>query len=140
MHTPETEPGTNGGGPGVATAVKQVTEHAKALVGLEVELAKLEVKEKIAALGMGIGLLVAAAIVGLFAVGFLFATFAAALATFLPTWLAILIVALVLGAIAGVLGLVGAKSLQRGTPPVPEQAIWEAKQTTAVLKSDVGDR
>jgi uncharacterized membrane protein YqjE len=140
MRTPETEPGPNGGSPGVAGSVKQVTEHAKALVALEIELAKLELKGKAAALGMGIGLMVAAAIVGLFAVGFLFATFAAVLATFLPTWLAILIVTLVLAAIAGVLALVGSKSLQRGTPPVPEQAIWEAKQTTAVLKSDVGDR
>jgi hypothetical protein len=136
-HAPETEAN---GTPGVGTAVKQVTEHAKALVGLEVELAKLELRGKVAALGIGIGLLVAAAVVGVFALGFLFATIAAVLATFLPTWLSILIVTVFLGALAGVLALVGAKRLQSGTPPVPEQAIEEAKLTTAALKSDGRER
>jgi hypothetical protein len=139
MHTPATETEANGT-PGVGTAVKQVTEHAKALVGLEVELAKLELKGKVAALGMGIGLLVAAAVVGVFALGFLFATIAAVLATFLPTWLSILIVTVFLGVVAGVLALVGRKRLQSGTPPVPEQAIAEAKLTTAALKSDGRER
>ena len=137
MHTQGTDAHGNGG-PGVGAAVKQVTEHAKTLVGLEVELAKLELKGKVASLGAGIALLVAAAVLALFAVGFLLATVAAALATFLPTWLAILIVAVVLLAVAGGLGAVGARKLQRGTPPVPEQAIQEAKLTTAALKSDAG--
>ena len=138
MHTHATDAEVNGG-PGVGTAVRQVTEHAKALVGLEVELAKLELKGKIASLGAGIGLLVGAAVIGVFAVGFLLATVAAALATFLATWLAILIVAVALVAVAAVLGIVGARKLQRGTPPVPKEAIREAKLTTAALKSDAGN-
>jgi amino acid transporter len=137
MHTHATDAEANGG-PGVGTAVRQVTEHAKALVGLEVELAKLELKGKIASLGAGLGLLVAAAVIAVFAVGFLLATVAAALATFLATWLAILIVAVALVALAAVLGFVGARLLQRGTPPVPKEAIHEAKLTTAALKSDAG--
>jgi hypothetical protein len=139
MHTRATDVDADGA-PGVGTAVKQVTEHAKALVGLEVELAKLELKGKVAALGTGIGLLVAAAVVGLFALGFLFATIAAALATFLPTWLSILIVTVVLGALAAGLGLAGVSRLRSATPPVPELAIEEAKLTTAALKSDGRER
>jgi hypothetical protein len=36
----------------------------------------------------------------------------------------------------GVALLLGLKSLKRGTPPVPKQAIQEAKLTTTALKSD----
>jgi len=121
---------------GVGGAAKQVADHAKALVGLELELAGLELKRKLGALGLGIGLAAGAAVFGLFALGFLFATLAAALATFLSTWLALLIVTVFLLVLAGVLGLLGLKRIQRGTPPVPEQAIAEAKLTTEALKSN----
>ena len=118
---------------GVATAVKQVKEHAKALIGLELELAKLEITRKLGKFGLGIGLLGGAAVVGVMGLGFLFATLAAVLATFLPTWLALLVVTLFLLVVAGVLGLLGAKRLK---PPVPNEAIREAKLTTAALKAD----
>ena len=131
MPTPETETHTE---PGVGAAVKQVTDHAKTLISLELELAKLEVTRKLAAFGLGIALLLGAAIFGVMGLGFLFATVAAALATFLPTWLAILAVTLFLLLLAGVLALVGAKRLKN--PPVPQEAIREAKLTTAALKSN----
>ena len=124
------------GRPGVGTAAKQVADHAKALVGLEVELASLELKRKVASLGIGLALAVAAALFGLFALGFLLATVAAALATFLATWLALLIVGAGLLVLAAVLGLVGLSRIRRGTPPVPQQAIHEAKLTTEALKSN----
>jgi hypothetical protein len=38
--------------------------------------------------------------------------------------------------IAGILGLLATRSLQRGTPVVPQQAIDEAKLTTQALKSN----
>jgi len=126
----------NGQANGLGAAVKGVAEHASALVRLELELASLELKRKLAALGVGIGLAVGAAIFGVFALGFLFATIAAALATFLPVWAALLIVTVTLLVLAAVLGLVGLSSIKKGTPPVPEQAIQEAKQTTAALRSD----
>jgi uncharacterized membrane protein YqjE len=119
---------------GVGEAAKQVADHAKALVNLELELASLELKRKLVSLGVGAGLAVGAALFGLFALGFLFATIAAALATFLPTWLALLIVTVFLLLVAAVLGLLGLKRIKRGTPPVPEQAIREAKLTTEALK------
>ena len=121
---------------GVGAAVKQVTDHAKSLISLELELAKLEIKRKIGAFGLGIGLLLGASLFGALALGFTFATIAAALATFLETWLALLIVTVFLFVLAAVLGLLGAKRLQ---PPVPQQAIREAKLTTAALKSNGGN-
>jgi hypothetical protein len=71
-----------------------------------------------------------------YAVGFLFATIAAALATFLATWLALLIVTVFLLLVTGVLGWLALSRIKKGTPPVPKQAIEEAKLTSEALKSD----
>jgi uncharacterized membrane protein YqjE len=131
MHTPVSEQQTNGG---VGGAAKTVAEHASAIARLELELAALELKKKVIALAVGIGLAVAAAVFGLFALGFVFATIAAALATFLATWLALLIVTLGLFVLAGLLGVLALAKIRKGTPPVPEQAIREAKLTTEALK------
>lgn len=122
----------------LGASAKEVAEHASTLVRLELELAALELKWKVTALGFGVGFAIAAAVVALYAVGFAFATIAAALATFLDTWLALLIVTGALLALTGILGLLAIGRFKRGTPPVPEQAIQEAKLTTAALKSDGG--
>ncbi len=134
MRTPGGNGGTpENGGPGIGGAAKQVAEHASALARLEMELAGLELKRKVGNLGLGIGLALAAGVFGLYALGFGFATVAAALATFLSTWLALLIVFGGLLLIAIVLGLVALNRIKRGTPPVPEQAIEEAKRTQAAI-------
>jgi Putative Actinobacterial Holin-X, holin superfamily III len=122
-------------GNGVGGAAKQVADRASSIAKLEIELAVLELKRKVVALGVGIGLGVGAAVFGLFMLGFLFATVAAVLATFLSTWLALLIVTAFLGVVAGTLGLLALASIKKGTPPVPEQAIREAKLTTEAIKS-----
>ena len=132
MPTPEAE--SNRGGLGAA--VKDVTEHASAWFRLERELAIIELKKKITSFGLGLVLAIGAALVALYALGFLFATVAAALATFMPTWLALLVVTLFLLVTAGILGAVGMSRIKRGTPPVPEQAIREAKLTTSALKGN----
>jgi uncharacterized membrane protein YqjE len=121
---------------GLGATAKDVAEHASSLFRLELELATLELKKKAANLGLGAGLAAGAAVFALYGVGFLFATIAAGLATAMPTWLAILIVTLALFVIAGILGLIGLNRIKKGTPPVPEQAIREAKLTTNALKSD----
>jgi Putative Actinobacterial Holin-X, holin superfamily III len=51
-------------------------------------------------------------------------------------WLALLIVTLFLLLVTGILGLLAVNRIQKGAPPVPEQAIEEAKLTSAALKSD----
>ena len=119
-------------------AAERVAEHAKRVVQLELELATLELKRKLAELGVGIGLLAGGAVFGLFALGFALAAAAAGLATFLPTWLALLIVAVFVLVLAGVLAAVGRARLQRATPPVPEQALLEARLTREALKNGAG--
>jgi Putative Actinobacterial Holin-X, holin superfamily III len=130
MHTPATDDQTLG------AAAKQVAEHASTLARLELDLATAELKAKAAALGKGAAFGVGALFLALYAIGFVFATIAAALATFLPTWLALLLVTIILLLGTGILGLLAVRSFQRGAPPVPEQAIEEAKITTAALKTD----
>ena len=130
MHTPAAEK------PGVGAAVKQVAEHASALTKLELELAGLELKRKLGALGVGIGLGLGAAVFALFMLGFAYATIAAALATAMPTWLALLIVTIALLLKAAILGMLALRAIKRGTPPVPQQAIHEAKLTTDALKGN----
>ena len=130
IHATDTENQTLGG------AVKEVAEHASTLARLELELASLELKKKVAAIGVGLGLLAGAVAIGLYGIGFLFATIAAALATFLPVWLSLLIVTLVLLATAGLLAYFGVRSVSRGTPPLPQAAIDEAKLTKQALKSN----
>jgi len=122
--------------PGLGASAKDVAEHASSLVRLELELASLELKRKVTALAFGIGFGVGAAIFAFFGLGFAFATIAAALATFLSTWLALLIVTLGLFALAGILGVLAMSKIRKGTPPVPEQAIREAKRTSEVLKAN----
>jgi hypothetical protein len=121
---------------GLGAAVKEVAERASSIVRLELELAAMELKRKIVSLGVGIALALGAAIMLVFVLGFAFATVAAALATAMSTWLALLITTAIIFGFALVLGVLGLAKIKKGSPPVPEQAIREAKLTTEALKSD----
>jgi hypothetical protein len=130
MPTPETERR------GVGPAAKEVAEHASTLARLELELAALEIKQKVAALGIGIGLVVGAGVFLFYGVGFGLAAGAAGLATVVSTWLALLIVFGALLLLGVALALVGMSLIKRGTPPLPEQAVAEARLTTEALRSN----
>jgi hypothetical protein len=132
MPTPETERR------GLGAAIKDVTEHAKTWFRLEQQLAALELKKKATAFGLGIALGLGALVVALYAIGFLFATVAAALDTFMPRWLSLLAVTLALFLTAGILGALAVGRLKKGTPPVPEQALQEAKLFTGALRGNGG--
>ena len=132
MHTPETEHEA----PGLGETVKSVSERASALVRLELELAALELKRKAFSLAVGIGLALGAAVLLVFAVGFGLATIAAGIATAVSWWLALLIVTVGILLVAALLGLLGVWKINQGTPPLPEQALAEAKLTTEALKGN----
>jgi hypothetical protein len=126
---------THVGERGLGAAARAVSERVSAIVRLEIQLAVAELKEKLAALGVGIGLLVGAGVFALFMLGFLFATIAAALSIVLDLWAALLITTGILALIAAVLAFIGTTVLSKGAPPVPEQAIEEARLTTEALKN-----
>jgi uncharacterized membrane protein YqjE len=132
MHTRETEHDS----PGLGATVKSVSERASSLVRLELELAALELKRKATSLAVGIGLAVTAAVLMLFVVGFGLATIAAGLATAVSWWLALLIVTIGVLLVAGLLAFLGVRAIKNGTPPLPEQALAEAKLTTEALKGN----
>jgi uncharacterized membrane protein YqjE len=129
MPTQETEANA-----GVGPAAKQVAEHASSLARLELELAALELKKKAANFGTGIGLGLGGALFAVFTLGFAFATIAAGLATTVSTWLALLITTGILLVLTAVLAGVGVLLIRKSTPPLPEQAIEEARRTTEALK------
>jgi MFS family permease len=112
----------------VAELVKQLSEQTSRLARQEVELAKAELAAKGKRAGIGAGMFGGAGVFGFYAVGALVATAILALATAVSAWLAALIVAVVLAAIAGVLALQGKTKVQQATPPVPEQATESVKE------------
>jgi Putative Actinobacterial Holin-X, holin superfamily III len=121
---------------GVGPAVKEVAERASSIVRLELELAALELRRKAVSLGLGIGFAIGAAIMLVFMIGFAYATIAAALALVMPTWAALLVVTGILLLQVAILGILAVTRIKKGTPPLPEQAIREAKLTTEALKSN----
>lgn len=137
--------GTSGfGGPGappprkdgpqnIATAIADVSERVATLVHEEVELAKAEVTEKAAKLARGAVVAVAAGIFVVTALFFVLIGCAWLLYYELPIgsdftyfwgFFAMALILLVLGVLAG---LVAAKVVKKGAPPVPTMAIEEAR-------------
>jgi len=127
----------------IAAAITEVSERATVLVREEIELAKAEVTEKATKLIKG-------AIVGV-AAG-LFVVMALVMALFGGAWLlyyylpgnnqtyfwgffAMAVILLLIGALAGVLA---AKAVKKGSPPVPNMAIEEAKKIRETVGSGSG--
>ena len=114
--------------------IGQLTEQISRLVRDEARLAQAEVTQKAKRLGVGAGLFGGAGLVAFFGLAVLIAAVVLALALVVPGWLAALIVAVVLFAVAGVLALVGKKDVEKGAPPVPTEAIASTKQDIATVK------
>ena len=119
----------------IGDAAKLVADKASSIVRLELALAAAELKRKLRALGLGIVMVSGAAVFVVFGLVLGLATIAAALATVFSTWLALLIVTGGLFVLAGVLAVLGIGRIKKGTPPVPEQAIAEAKLTAEALRN-----
>jgi membrane protein len=112
----------------VPELMRQLSDQTVTLVRQELDLAKAEVTEKGKRAGLGAGMFGGAGLVGLFALGALAACAILALTTAVDGWLAALIVAAGLGALAGALALFGKRNVKRGMPPVPEQTIESVKE------------
>jgi Putative Actinobacterial Holin-X, holin superfamily III len=112
----------------IGELLKQLSQETATLVRQELELAKAEVSQKGRAAGVGAGFLGAAGVAGLAALGVFSAFLVLVLGLFLPSWLAALIVAVVYGAIAAVLGLRGKRKVKEATPAIPEQTVETVKE------------
>lgn len=116
--------------------LKLVTESARGFVQAEMRLAAAEMKKKIAALGIGIGLLVGSVATILLGLLLAFAAAVAALAIVLATWLALLVAAGAAILVAGVLSIFGVVLIRRGSPPKPEEALREARLMREELRDE----
>jgi uncharacterized membrane protein YqjE len=117
----------------IAAAITEVSERAQVLVREEIELAKAEVTEKATRLIKGAVVGLVAGVFVLMAVIFALVGCAWLLYYYLPGndftyfwgFFAMAVILLALGAVAG---LLAAKAVKKGTPPVPKMAIEEAQK------------
>jgi uncharacterized membrane protein YqjE len=119
--------------------VKDLSTQVSTLVRQELELAKVELTAKGKQAGIGAGMLGGAGLFALYGVGALVATAILALATAVSAWLAALIVAVVLFALAGVLALMGKARARRAGPPMPEQTVATVKEDVRYTKEHVAE-
>jgi len=118
----------------IGDLVKRLSEQTSQLVRDEIRLAQLELQEKGKRAGMGAGMFGGAGVVALYGVGVLIAAAVLGLATALEPWIAALIVAVVLFAVAGILALTGKKQVEQATPPKPEEAIDSVQRDVEEVK------
>jgi len=118
--------------PSLGELVGQLSEQTSRLVRDEVALAKVELQASAKHVGVGAGLFGGAGLFALLGLATLVGAGVAALALVLDVWLAALIVAVVLFAIAGISALIGKKKI--GQAGAPERAIKSVKQDIAEVK------
>jgi hypothetical protein len=114
--------------------IGQLTDQLSRLVRDEARLAQAEVTQKAKRLGVGAGLFGGAGLTAFFGLAVLISAVVLGLAEVLPAWLAALVVAVVLFAVAGVLALVGKKDVEEASPPLPTQAIAGVQADVATVK------
>jgi len=118
----------------IASAIAEVSERATLLVHEEIELAKAEMSEKATKLARGAVVGVAAGVFFVTALLFLLIGCAWLLYFYLPLgnafsyfygFFAMAVILVLFGAIAG---LIAARAVKKGTPPMPTMAIEEARR------------
>jgi hypothetical protein len=123
--------------PSTADLLRGLADDASTLVRQEVTLAKQEMTEGLAATAMASGLLAAAALLALYAFGFLLAAAARAIGG--PAWLGPLIIGGGLALIAGILALIGRVRLKK-SKVAPARATAALRQTANELKEEISGR
>lgn len=124
----------------IAEAVNEISERASLLVREEIELAKAEVSEKVSRLVKGAVVGGAAAVFAIFGVILLFQGLAWLAYWVMPVddgavfW-GFFLVAAILFVLGGLAGLFAAKLIKKGSPPMPQMAIDEARKTREELSS-----
>ena len=119
----------------IGEVARDLTKDLSLLVRQEAELAKAEMREKAQLLVPGIAMFGGALVLALAVVGALTATLILVLATFLDDWLAALVAALLVGAIALALVQIGRARLKAAGKPVPEQTIETVKEDVEWAKT-----
>lgn len=117
-----------------AELLSRLSDQAATLVRDEIALAKLELAAKARSAGIGAGLFSVAGVLGLFGAGTLIAAAVLGLAEALPGWLAALLVAIAIFAVAAVVLVIGKGKIAEATPAKPAEAIENVKLDLAQVK------
>jgi uncharacterized membrane protein YqjE len=123
----------------IADLVVEVSENASTLVREEIELAKAEVSEKVSKLARGAGIGIAAGAFAFLALIMILHGIAWVLGEELFSgniWAGYFVTAAIFLLLAALAGWIASKALKAGAPPVPEQAIEEAKLTKEMLERE----
>jgi len=123
----------------IADLVVEVSENASTLVREEIELAKAEVSEKVSKLARGAGIGVAAGAFAFLALIMILHGIAWVLGEELFSgniWAGYFVTAAIFLLLAALAGWIASKALKAGAPPMPEQAIEEAKLTKEMLERE----
>ena len=121
----------------LATAVAEVSERVSILVREEIELAKIEVTQKVISIGRGAAAAAAGAVFGVFAVVFGLLTLAWGLnSLFASLWYGFAIVFILLLLLTAFAFLFAWRKLKVGAP-TPDLAIEEAKKIRATVEADL---
>ena len=124
----------------LADIVVDVSENASTLVREEIELAKAEVSEKVGKILRGSAVGIAAGVFAFLALILIMHGIAWLLAEEVfdgNVWPGYFVEAALFLVVAALAGWLASKALKSGAPPVPEQAIEEAKLTKAMLEKEV---
>jgi uncharacterized membrane protein YqjE len=124
----------------LADLVVEVSERGSTLVREEIELAKAEVSEKVGKLLRGSVVGIAAGVFAFLALILVMEGIAWLLNEEVfdgKTWPGFFIEAAVFLLIAALAGLIAYKAVKAGSPPVPQQAIEEAKLTKETLTKEI---
>jgi len=122
---------------GVLTRAKAVKNRTLSLARLNIELAKLEGKQKATAIGTGAGLGAGAGVLLVYAIGFAFAALAAGLSEAISLWLSLLIVAGILFLAAAIAAYLAVRFFRKAAPATPTQALEEAARTLETFEGRV---
>jgi uncharacterized membrane protein YqjE len=122
--------------PSLGQLVDESIGSLQQIVRSEIELAKLELTSSVKNAGVGIGFFIAAAVVIVFSLTFLFIAIAEVLARYLmPRWAAFLAVFGLLILVAGISVWIGVRKVKRVRAPA--RTIATSKDTVADLKKNV---
>lgn len=118
----------------ITAILHDIVNDIQEIIRSEIRLAKVELGEQAVKAGKAAGLLAAGGIVGLYALGFLLLACVYALAMFLPSWAAALIVCVFCAAIAGALVVTGRKRIKK-VQPKPDRTIANLKENLEWAKN-----
>lgn len=117
----------------IAGLLQDIVGNIQGIIRSEVRLAKAEVTEDATSMGKAAGMLVAGAVLGIYALGILLLFVIYALNGPLPDWAAALIVGLVVAAAAGILVKVGLERI-KSVNPAPDKTIDSVKEDIQWVK------